>query len=321
MTILDFKSLTPNTNFNALLFLIKETKILMKKDNNLYISTTLENKTGTIQAVYWGPVDDDVKAAFKTGNILSLSGSVKTYRDRNQITINRYEEIDTKSVDTSELIKEAPYKGDLMYRIVETHTVEFENLDYKAIVTAFLEKYKELIRTHPAAKRIHHGYKGGLLYHTCSILTTAKSVEALHGDYLDKDLLRAGIILHDLGKLTEYTSYIGTEITLEGRLKGHISIMSEEIGKMAEKLDIKDPTNVLKLQHMILSHHGPVENGWGSTVSPQLIEAHILHKLDSLDAEMDAYKNAMDQTELNTFSAPIFGINNSKFYKHTDYNQ
>jgi len=317
MTTLDLRNVTPNTRFVDLLFIIKEANVLKKKNDELYMNTLLENKTGTIKAVYWGNVTDDVKDTFKSGQIVSLSGSVTQYLGGNQITINDYSRVD-QNVDTSELIKEAPYPADQMYNVLKTHVDAFTNADYKAITLAFLDKYNEKIRTHPAAKRVHHGYKGGLLYHTCSILTLSKPLVALHGDYIDQDLLIAGIILHDLGKITEYTSYMGTDITLEGRLKGHIAIMSEEIGKMADTLPINDPNHVLKLQHMILSHHGLAQNGWGSAVSPQLIEAHILHKLDSLDADMDGYKAAMDQTELNTFSAPVFGINKTKFYKHTD---
>lgn len=319
MTTLDLRNVTPNTQFLDLLFIIKEATVSKKKNNELYMNTLLENKTGTIKAVYWGAVTDDVTDTLKAGQIVSLSGSVTQYLGVNQITINDYSRVD-QNVDTSELIKEAPYHADQMYIVLTAQVEAFENNDYKRITQAFLDKYQEQVKTHPAAKRVHHGYKGGLLYHTCSILTLSKSVIALHGEYLDQDLLLAGIILHDLGKITEYTSYMGTEITLEGRLKGHIAIMSEEIGKMADTLSIEDPNNVLKLQHMILSHHGLAQNGWGSTVSPQLIEAHILHKLDSLDADMDGYKAAMDQTELNTFSAPVFGINKTKFYKHTDNN-
>lgn len=318
MITLDLNNLNPNANFNAILFLIKEASIQKKKNNDLYTSAVLENKTGTIKAVCWDPVTEDIKAAFKAGNVVSLSGTISSYMNTTQVNITGYKPVDPNTVDMSELVKEAPYPADQMYNVIETQVNAFQNNDYKAIVGALLDQHHDLIKTHPAAKRIHHGYKGGLLYHTCSILSMAKSVIALHGDYLDQELLAAGIILHDLGKITEYTSYIGTDITLEGRLKGHISIMSEEIGKVADILDIQDPTNVLKLQHIILSHHGQAQNGWGSTVSPQLIEAHILHKLDSLDAEMDAYRNGIEQTDLNTFSAPIFGVNNSKFYKHVE---
>lgn len=317
MTTLDLRNVTPNTQFVDLLFIIKEASVLKKKNNDLYISLILENKTGTIKAVYWGNVTDDVTNTLKSGQIVSLSGNVTQYMNVNQITINDYSRVD-QNVDTSELIKEAPYPADQMYNVLKTQVDAFKNNDYKQITQAFLDKYEEPFKTHPAAKRVHHSYKGGLLFHTCSILTLSKPVVAMHGSYIDQELLTAGIILHDLGKIKEYTSYMGTEITLEGRLKGHIAIMSEEIGNIADTLDIQDPDNVLKLQHMILSHHGLAQNGWGSPVSPQLIEAHILHKLDSLDANMDAYKTAMDQTELHTFSDPIFGISNTKFYKHVD---
>ena len=317
MITLDLKTLSPNTRFTDMLFIVKEANILKKKNDDLYMNALLENKTGTIKAVYWGDITDDVRNTITAGAIVSISGNVTQYLNVNQITINDYSPVN-QAVDTSELIKEAPFPADQMYTMLETQVKAFKNNDYKVITQAFLDKYRDTFKTHPAAKYVHHGYKGGLLYHTCSILTLSKAVVAMYGEYIDEELLTAGIIMHDLGKLAEYTSYMGTEITLEGHLKGHISIMSEEIGRVADTLEIHDAMNVMKLQHMVLSHHGLTQNGWGSPVSPKLIEAHILHKLDSLDAEMDAYKSAMDQTNLHTFSNPIFGISKSKFFKHMD---
>lgn len=317
MTTINLKTLKPNTRFVDVLFIVKEASVLTKKNNDLYLSLILENKTGTIKAVYWGEINDEARDIFNAGNVVMISGNVTAYQNINQITINDYGRA-PDDADTSALIKEAPFEAEQMINTLKAQVNAFTNNDLKAITLAFLDKYDEKLRTHPAAKRVHHSYKGGLLYHTCSILTLSKPLVALHSQYIDQDLLTAGIILHDLGKISEYTSYFATDITLNGRLKGHIAIMSEEIEKMADEIGFEDPYNLLKLQHMILSHHGSVQNGWGSTVSPQLIEAHILHKLDQLDAEMDAYKTTIDQTNLYEFSAPVFGISNSKFYKHIE---
>ena len=109
---------------------------------------------------------------------------------------------------------------------------------------------------------------------------------------------------------------MNTEVTLEGKLKGHISIMNEEIGQTAKELGLDDKDEVLYLQHMVLSHHGLQSHGWGSAVSPQIIEANVLHRIDTMDAEMDAYIKAVGSTKQGEFTERIFGLDNRSFFNH-----
>src|SRR5699024_826278 len=133
---------------------------------------------------------------------------------------------DSSLVD--ELIETAPYEGEAIYNEIEKIVNSIQNENVRAITITILQKYKEDLLVYPAAKANHHAYKGGLAWHTFSMLRNGVNLSRLY-PILNADLIIAGITLHDLGKIKEYTGYIGTDFTLEGKLKGHISIMSEEI--------------------------------------------------------------------------------------------
>jgi 3'-5' exoribonuclease len=129
---------------------------------------------------------------------------------------------------------------------------------------------------------------------------------------LNRDLLVAGILVHDMGKMVELTDGLVPEYTMEGKLLGHISIMQAKVAKVAEELEIEDES-VLLLRHMILSHHGEYE--FGSPVLPMIPEAEVLHMIDNLDARMEMMRKAMDSVQEGEFTARIFSLENRMFYK------
>src|SRR5690606_16554855 len=131
---------------------------------------------------------------------------------------------------------------------------------------------------------------------------------------VNKDLLYAGIILHDIGKLKELSGVISTSYTLEGKLLGHIPIMVEEIGHMARELKLEGE-EVLILQHLVLSHHGKAE--WGSPTPPLVREAELLHVIDLIDAKMNMLNRSLDKVKPGEFTERIFAMDNRAFYKPT----
>lgn len=279
-----------------------------------YINTTLGDATGEVTAMIWN-ADDNKKAVFQTGNIAKIKGNIIDYRGSKQINIQDFRLAqDGENIDMDSLILSAPIKGDTLFTLIVLEVSNMKNEKIKHITLDILNKYREQFKTHPAAKSVHHGYRSGLAYHTYSMMNVGKKMAELY-PALNRDLLLAGIILHDIGKIIEYSyeNQVAIDTTLEGRLKGHISIMSEEVGRTAEILDIQGE-EVLLLQHMILSHHGLAQNGWGSPVSPLVIEAHVLHQIDMLDAGLDAYRHAVKSTEKGEFTNRIFGLDNRSFY-------
>jgi 3'-5' exoribonuclease len=143
------------------------------------------------------------------------------------------------------------------------------------------------------------------------MLDLAKAIAQLYPS-LDTDLLYAGVILHDLGKVIELSGPISTTYTVAGNLLGHISIMVNEIGKAAEELNIHGE-EVMVLQHMVLSHHGKAE--WGSPKPPLIKEAEILHLIDNIDAKMNMLDRALERVKPGEYTEKIFALDNRSFYK------
>lgn len=292
--------------------LVKDMRSSVTRNGKPYLSVTLGDSTGDVGAMVWDATEKN-KRDFTTGNVVEVRGNVTEYQGKKQINLQAYFEVTNKEeVDVSKLLETAPIKGKDLYNAIYDEVLNMENFKLKVITLKVLEKYKDDFELFPAAKSVHHSYVSGLAYHTYSMMNIAKGMCDLY-PVLNRDLLLSGVILHDIGKIKEYSGCVATDVTLEGKLKGHISIMAEEIGNIARSLDIEGE-EVLLLQHMILSHHGKGE--WGSPVAPLVIEANVLHQIDMMDAGLDAFKKAVKETEKGEFTEPIFGLGNCKFYNH-----
>jgi 3'-5' exoribonuclease len=151
------------------------------------------------------------------------------------------------------------------------------------LVLRLLAKYQEEIMAGPAARKYHHPYLGGLLEHTWSVARHARQSLEVYAD-LNSDLVLAGAILHDLGKIKELANPQAPERTAPGQLLGHIVLGWEMVREEARALDFPDPDLLLQLEHIVLSHHGALE--FGSPVVPKTREALLVYFLDDLDAKM-----------------------------------
>ncbi|MCX6026477.1 MAG: HD domain-containing protein [Chloroflexi bacterium] len=136
----------------------------------------------------------------------------------------------------------------------------------------------------PSARRIHHAYRSGFLEHIHELLVLAKPLMELYPE-VNRDLLRAGILLHDIGKLEELTWGWDTDLTLERHLMGHIVIGAQMVGRAIEAIEGFPKARTTELLHLVVSHHGQLE--WGSPRRPKSIEAIALHPLDNLDAQVN----------------------------------
>lgn len=292
--------------------LVKSANKRTAANGNSYIALNLGDKTGDIQSNVWSPSDEQLELAI-TGAVLQVEGTVGDFRGTKQINMRSFSP--AGDVNIGELLMSAPISGNEMLNKIVEEVKVMNNENIRTIAFEVLKKHADKFKTHPAAERVHHSYVSGLAYHTYSMLLIGKSMCEMY-PILNKDLLLAGIILHDIGKIKEYSGYMGTTTTLEGKLKGHISIVAEEIKMIAEENGLGDAEETLLLQHMVLSHHGLKENGWGSTVSPLIIEANMLHRIDTIDAEMDMYKSAIEDVDVGEFTQKIWGMNTRPFYNH-----
>ena len=178
-----------------------------------------------------------------------------------------------------------------------------------------MENHYEEFISYPAATRNHHEFASGLLYHTVSMCDVADILSSFY-DNVNRDILIAGVILHDIGKTLELSGPIATKYTLEGKLLGHISISNAMIKETADKLHIEGE-EVTLLQHMILAHHG--KNEYGSPVLPQIKEAEILYLIDNIDARMAMMDKALETVEYGKFTKRVFSLENRALYKPKMY--
>lgn len=293
--------------------LVKDSNKRMTKADKPYLSVTLGDATGDVAVMVWD-ADEEKESIFKTGNIIKVQGNITEYQSRKQINLQQFRlKNDADDVKLDSLLEAAPIEGEALYKLIYLDVQSMENENLRNITLSILDRYRDDFEVFPAARSVHHAYVSGLAFHTFSMLGIAKDMCKLY-PVLNKDLLLSGVIIHDIGKIIEYSGYVATETTLEGKLKGHISIMNEEIGSTAKELGIEGE-EVLLLQHMVLSHHGKGE--WGSPVAPLIIEAQILHQIDMMDAGLDAYKKAVKDTSKGDFTERIFGLDNRSFYNHS----
>lgn len=294
----------------SLAVLIKTADVRKTKTEKEYIAFTFQDKSGQIDAKFWGATKEDIEA-FQIGKVVWLIGKREIYNNTPQIRIQSLKLME--EVNTQAFVERAPLSIEEIENEINVALCWIEDATLARIVRHIYQKHKQMFYDFPAAKRHHHAITGGLSYHTLSMLRLAKTVTEQY-EGINLSLLAAGVMLHDIGKVLELTGSVGTEYTLRGNLIGHIVLMSDEITKTCQSLNIDDTQeSVMLLKHLVLAHHGKLE--YGSPVAPRLLEAEILHHIDMLDASINMMTTALDKTEAGSYSNKIYGLDNRQFYK------
>lgn len=290
---------------------IKSSTKAVASNGKPFLTLILSDKTGEIEAKLWDVSEEDERS-FVGESTVKIQGEIQNYRGRSQLkirTIRLTTELD--SINISDLIQTAPLSQEDMMEKVTRFIFEMRNPNIQRVTRHLLKKYQDDFLTFPAATKNHHEFLSGLAYHVVSMLDLAKAIADLYPK-LDKDLLYAGVILHDLGKVMELSGPVSTVYTVEGNLIGHITIMVNEIGKAAEELGIKGE-EIMILQHLVLSHHGKAE--WGSPKPPLVREAEVLHYIDNIDAKINMMDRALEKVKPGEFTERVFALENRSFYK------
>ncbi|MGJ7910251.1 3'-5' exoribonuclease YhaM [Neobacillus sp. LXY-1] len=294
-----------------LYLLIKSSTKGIASNGKPFLTLILQDQSGEIEAKLWDANDEDEKT-YAAQNIVKILGDVQSYRGKNQLKIRQIRKAGpSDNVKLEDFLETAPLSQDEMVSKLTQYIFEMKNPNIQRITRHLIKKHQTAFLEYPAATKNHHEFVSGLAYHVVSMLDLAKAIASLYPS-LDKDLLYAGVILHDMGKVMELSGPISTVYTLEGNLLGHITIMINEIGKAAEELGITGE-EVLILQHLVLSHHGKAE--WGSPKPPMIKEAEILHYIDNLDAKMNMLDRALERVKPGEFTDRIFALDNRSFYK------
>ena len=205
-----------------------------------------------------------------------------------------------------------------MSQEIEQLIGNIQNETIREIVSEILNMEKDKFYIYPAATKNHHNFVGGLAYHTISMAKMGLSVLQMY-PWLDADLLIAGILLHDIGKVEELSAAILPEYTNKGNLLGHISIMNNKIDRVAVALGKEESESVILLKHLVLSHHGKME--FGSPVMPLIPEAEVLTILDNLDSRMYMMKQSIDTTQPGHFGPRVFALDGRMIYHKLEENE
>lgn len=279
-------------------------------NRSTYLSITLQDVTGTIDAKLWNASNEQVEQ-IKTGTVVHVKGDIIKYNDDRQMKIIKIHVASNDPQEQIKYLKSAPKTGEELIEEIKKYIERIDNLKLNQLVKALFFEYIDKLTIYPAASKNHHEYVSGLAHHTYSMLRIADALCGLYPS-LNKDLLFAGISLHDLGKVVELSGPVVPEYTVEGKLLGHISISQAMVKEMADKMNIEGE-EVTLLQHMILSHHG--KNEFGSPVLPQVKEAEIIYLIDNMDARINMLEKALETVEPGNFSKRVFALENRAFYK------
>lgn len=257
-----------------------------------YLSLTLVDKTGSVDAKVWDNVDE-LTTRFEEGNFVKVKGVATLYNTKLQLRISNIRAVDDNDVNPADYFQSSPHNIDGMLAEFREIIGGLENADIRRLIQSFLDDpaFVERYSRAPAAKSIHHAYLGGLLEHTLSLAKLAGRITE-HYPNLDRSLLMAGVFFHDIGKIRELSYDRGAGYTDEGRLLGHIVLGVEMLNARTRELgDFPDELRML-IGHLILSHHGTLE--FGSPKRPKFLEAHVLGVIDDLDARVHSWQTILD---------------------------
>ncbi|HBA87206.1 MAG TPA: HD family phosphohydrolase [Geobacter sp.] len=269
-------------------FLVKDKIIAMAKNGKPYLTLKLMDKTGEVDAKVWDNADQ-VGSLFDRNDFLAVRAKASVYLGKMQLIISELKRVPEESVDLADFLPEAERDINLMVQELDLLLETVKDPDIGRLLRAFFHDPELMAqyRVAPAAKGMHHVYLGGLLEHS---LAVAKLVDATVPLYqgLNRDLLIAGALLHDIGKVREMTYLRCFDYSDEGKLIGHITIGVEMLQERISKLkDFPFELGML-LKHMLLSHHGQYE--YGSPKRPKTLEATILNYLDDLDSKINGIR-------------------------------
>jgi 3'-5' exoribonuclease len=270
------------------------TKKELRQDRNgrSYLDMEVADASGSMIAKVWAD-SAALEADFEAHDFVALRGMVKLYRDQLQLSIDDCRKVTEEDrrfgFEEARLVPSTREDVDDLWRRLESALAEVRRPELKRLATHALAIHGERLREHPAAKTMHHAYRGGLLEHTVSMAELALAVTAHYRD-LDRDVILLGVLFHDLGKLRELGAMPANDYTLEGRLVGHVVIGRDLLKECCTALGDVPEDVELHLEHLVLSHQGKRE--FAAPVEPMTPEALVLHFVDDLDSKLNQLDRA-----------------------------
>ena len=293
--------------------LVRQAQQRTSSNGGKYLDMTLCDISGEVNAKMWDGLTPPPAAA----QVIRLRGMMLEYNGRPQLRVDKMRPTtEADDIDMAALAPCAPQSANVMLDEILNRVDAFADHELKSLVLMRLEECGDKLTYYPAASKLHHAERSGLLYHTSTMLRGAAAVCEIYPT-LDADLLAAGVILHDLCKITELEAdEIGvvSDYTAQGMLIGHLVQGVAELDRCGKKLKVR-PELLMMLEHMILSHHDLPE--YGSPKPPMFPEAEVLHVLDLLDARMFEMNRELKNAPPGGFTERIWSLDR-KLYRRKE---
>ena len=278
--------------FEGIVLVNEWKEVPFRQKPGAYLSLTCQDRSGMIQGKMWN-YDSQILVWLKDQDIFRVKGVASEYRGALDLTIEAIRMVPKEEVDLSDLLPSSPVTADELEKRLDVLIKTIIQPEIRILLEQFFShpEWGIAFRQAPAAMKIHQAYLRGLWEHSVRVAELAVGI-ADHYPGINRDLIVAGALLHDMGKICEYSYDRGIKFTTEGRLLGHIilgiELLTEEIAKIPSfSRDLRS-----KLLHIITSHHGKYE--WQSPRRPKLMEALVIHYADVLDAELYQFEKAKE---------------------------
>ncbi|MGZ3745103.1 MAG: 3'-5' exoribonuclease YhaM family protein [Pseudobdellovibrionaceae bacterium] len=274
------------------LFLVKEKSVHIGKNGRPFMNLVFGDQTGSIDGRVWDRVEE-LSQEFEVSDILRIKGQIQIFQNRKQLIVHRLEKPDQSDLNVESFLPTSGKNPENMFMELLVLVRSMKNDHLRLLTLDVIEdaEIKSLFLKAPAAKTIHHAWRGGLLEHVLSISKILDFLAA-HYEHLNRDLLIFGAIFHDIGKLWELSYEGSLGYTDKGRLLGHMLLACELVEKKASRIlgfneELKD-----MCKHIILSHHGKLE--YGSLKRPKFMEAMLVAMVDDLDSKMNTLQTFIE---------------------------
>ena len=277
------------------IFIVSEKNIAYSQKGSPYLNLDLKDRTGEVDGKVWENALAWDKI-FKKGDFIHIQARALSFKNAIQLSISGIQKVEDNEIDIADYLPVAQRDRLEMFSEILKYCDQVKTPCLSKLLHSFFadEKIADLFRKAPAAKGLHHTYIGGLLEHTLSVVQLLE-MAAGHYECLDRDLLITGGILHDIGKIYEFSYDRIVEYSDSGRLLGHIVIGLEMIDERIAMIPDFPERMATELRHLIISHHGSLE--YGSPKRPKTLEALVVHYIDDLDAKVNAFSEYIKDTD------------------------
>jgi 3'-5' exoribonuclease len=275
---------------------IVDRQLRANRQGNLYLLLQLQDKTGTISAMRWN-ADERLVEKFPKGTFARFQAASQLHNGNLQLIVSQMQSVDSAQVPMEDFESSTRVDVDGLWQSVGNLLTRFQDETLKHVCLSFYEdpQVAEAMRIAPAGIKAHHAYPGGLLEHVVSLMKLALVI-ASHYDDIDGDMIVAGAFLHDIGKLEEMAFDGELNYTDSGQLLGHLIQGVQMIDRKVAILEATevslDRATILRLQHILVSHHGYLEHG--SPRIPMTLEALAFHYLDEMDAKLSTARGMIE---------------------------